>query len=49
MVVANPHVHTTNSDGMLTQAALPEAAEWAGIETVAVTDHDQVNPIWIAR
>jgi len=44
MVVADLHVHTTNSDGSLTLATLPEAAEQAGVEAVAVTDHDRVHP-----
>ncbi|WP_440770246.1 PHP domain-containing protein [Natronorubrum sp. DTA28] len=44
MVVADLHVHTTNSDGTLTLATLREAAERAGIEAVAVTDHDRVHP-----
>lgn len=44
MVVADLHVHTTNSDGSLTLATLPEAAERAGVEAVAVTDHDRVHP-----
>ncbi len=44
MVVADLHVHTTNSDGSLTLATLPEAADRAGIEAVAVTDHDRVHP-----
>ena len=44
MVVADLHVHTTNSDGQLTLERLPAAARAAGIETVAVTDHDRVHP-----
>lgn len=44
MVVADLHVHTTNSDGTLTLATLPEAAARAGVEAVAVTDHDRVHP-----
>jgi len=36
MVVADLHVHTTNSDGSLTLATLPEAAERAGVEAVSV-------------
>lgn len=44
MVVADLHVHTTNSDGMLTLETLPKAASDAGIEAVAVTDHDRVHP-----
>lgn len=44
MIVADLHVHTTNSDGTLTLATLPEAAERAGLEAVGVTDHDRVHP-----
>lgn len=44
MVVADLHVHTTNSDGTLTLATLPEAAREAGVEAVAVTDHDRLHP-----
>ena len=44
MVVADLHVHTTNSDGQLTLETLPSAASAAGVETVAVTDHDRVHP-----
>jgi predicted metal-dependent phosphoesterase TrpH len=44
MVVADLHVHTTNSDGSLTLETLPDAAEAAGVSTVAVTDHDRLHP-----
>jgi predicted metal-dependent phosphoesterase TrpH len=44
MVVADLHVHTTRSDGTLTQSDLPEAAERAGIDAVAITDHDRIQP-----
>lgn len=44
MVVADLHVHTTNSDGTLTLDTLPAAAEAAGVSTVAVTDHDRLHP-----
>ncbi|MFC7072796.1 PHP domain-containing protein [Halovenus rubra] len=44
MTVADLHVHTTNSDGTLTLATLPGAARRAGVETVAVTDHDRLHP-----
>lgn len=44
MVVADLHVHTTNSDGQLTLETLSEAASQAGVETVAITDHDRVHP-----
>jgi predicted metal-dependent phosphoesterase TrpH len=44
MVVADLHVHTTNSDGTLTLETLPAAAREAGVDVVAVTDHDRLNP-----
>jgi len=44
MVVADLHVHTTNSDGSLTLSTLPAAAREAGVDAVAVTDHDRLHP-----
>ena len=44
MVVADLHVHTTNSDGTLTLETLPAAADVAGVSAVAVTDHDRLHP-----
>lgn len=44
MVVADLHVHTTVSDGQLAPDAVPEAARQAGLEAVAITDHDRVQP-----
>lgn len=44
MVVADLHVHTTNSDGQLTLDRLPAAADAAGLDAVAVTDHDRPHP-----
>lgn len=43
-VVADLHVHTTASDGQLTVPDIPAAARDAGVECVAVTDHDRLNP-----
>jgi hypothetical protein len=43
-VVADLHVHTTNSDGELTIPELPTAAQVAGLDCVAVTDHDRYHP-----
>jgi hypothetical protein len=40
MPVADPHCHTIASDGMVTPAELVEAAVKAGIDLIAVTDHD---------
>ena len=44
MVVADLHVHTTNSDGRLTLEQLPAAADAADVSAVAVTDHDRLHP-----
>lgn len=44
MVVADLHVHTTNSDGALALGDLPGAASRAGVRAVAVTDHDRLHP-----
>ncbi|WP_276273142.1 PHP domain-containing protein [Haloarcula litorea] len=44
MVVADLHVHTTRSDGSLELADVPAAARTAGVEAVAITDHDRINP-----
>ncbi len=44
MVVADLHVHTTNSDGTLTLEILPEVADAADVAAVAVTDHDRLHP-----
>ena len=41
---ADLHVHTTASDGTLTIPELSEAARAAGIDIVAVTDHDRIHP-----
>lgn len=44
MVVADLHVHTTNSDGTLTLPQLRSVARDAGLDAVAVTDHDRLHP-----
>ncbi|AAV47659.1 unknown [Haloarcula marismortui ATCC 43049] len=44
MVVADLHVHTTRSDGTLSFDEVPAAARRAGVEVVAVTDHDRLQP-----
>lgn len=44
MVVADLHVHTTNSDGTLTLETVPGAARAANVEAVAITDHDRIHP-----
>jgi hypothetical protein len=42
--IADLHVHTTASDGQLPLSGVPGAARAAGVEWVAVTDHDLVHP-----
>ena len=42
--VADLHVHTTTSDGLLTYDEIPALATDAGLRAVAVTDHDRLNP-----
>ncbi len=39
------HTHTTASDGLLTPPALVQAARQAGVEVLAITDHDTVDGI----
>lgn len=40
MARADPHCHTTASDGMVTPTELVDAAVKAGLDLIAVTDHD---------
>jgi hypothetical protein len=42
---ADPHCHTTASDGMVTAAELVDAAVKAGIDLIAVTDHDTMASV----
>lgn len=44
MVVADLHVHTTNSDGELEPNAVPRAAAAGDVSVVAITDHDRLVP-----
>ena len=44
MSAADLHVHTDNSDGVLSLDAIPKAAREAGIDAVAITDHDRPHP-----
>lgn len=44
MVVADLHIHTTNSDGTLELREVPRVAKRAGLEGVAITDHDRLHP-----
>jgi predicted metal-dependent phosphoesterase TrpH len=40
MGLADPHCHTTASDGMVTPAQLVADAVAAGLDAIAITDHD---------
>lgn len=44
MPYADLHVHTTRSDGSLDLEGVPDAARRAGVDVVAVTDHDRLQP-----
>ena len=44
MPYADLHVHTTRSDGTLEFEEVPGAAKRAGLEVVALTDHDRLQP-----
>jgi PHP domain-containing protein len=41
----DPHCHTTASDGMVTPAELVDAAVKAGLDLIAVTDHDTMASV----
>ena len=43
-VAADLHSHTTVSDGTLTLDEVPTVARRAGVDWVAVTDHDRIHP-----
>jgi PHP domain-containing protein len=42
---ADPHCHTTASDGMVTAAELVDAAVKAALDLIAVTDHDTMDSV----
>lgn len=44
MVYADLHVHTTISDGTLEPDQVPAVAREAGLDVVAITDHDRLHP-----
>ncbi len=44
MVAADLHVHTTNSDGTFRCDEVAPAARAAGLDAVAITDHDRLHP-----
>ena len=45
MPLADPHCHTTASDGMVSPAELVAAAVAAGLDLIAVTDHDTMASV----
>src|SRR6266851_1793488 len=45
MPIIDPHCHTTASDGMVTPAELVAAAVKAGLNAIAVTDHDTMRAV----
>jgi predicted metal-dependent phosphoesterase TrpH len=49
MPLADPHCHTTASDGMVTPAELIAAAVNAGLDLIAVTDHDTMASVAEAK
>jgi hypothetical protein len=49
MAFADPHCHTTSSDGMATPQELVDAAVKAGLDLIAVTDHDTMASVEEAR
>jgi 3',5'-nucleoside bisphosphate phosphatase len=46
---ADLHVHTTHSDGVCSPSEVVTAAASAGLAAVAITDHDTVSGIAVAR
>jgi predicted metal-dependent phosphoesterase TrpH len=45
-VIADPHCHTLASDGMVTPEELVHAAVKAGLDLIAITDHDTMAAAW---
>jgi hypothetical protein len=45
MPLADPHCHTSASDGMVTPAELVDAAVKARVDLIAVTDHDTMASV----
>src|SRR5438477_10616426 len=46
---ADLHTHTTHSDGLYTPAQVVELARRSGLAAVAVTDHDALGGVAVAR
>ncbi len=49
MLIADPHCHTTSSDGMVSPAELVKAAVAAHLDLIAVTDHDTMASVKATR
>lgn len=49
MARADPHCHTTASDGMVTPDELVDAAIKVGLDLIAVTDHDTMASVQKAK
>jgi len=43
-IVADLHAHTTVSDGVMSLSEVPSVARDAGLDWVAITDHDRIHP-----
>ncbi len=48
-MIADPHCHTTSSDGMVTPLELIKAAAGAHLDLIAVTDHDTMQSVRAAQ
>lgn len=48
-MLADLHIHTTASDGSIPPEELPDLAKAAGLECIAITDHDTVAGVEPAR
>ena len=44
-MTADLHIHTTFSDGTLTPEEVVQTAKKAGLKTIAITDHDEIDGI----
>jgi predicted metal-dependent phosphoesterase TrpH len=49
MGVADLHIHTVYSDGYGTPAAVLESARAAGMDVIAITDHDEIRGALLAQ